>query len=62
MEENLLNSLKSANQTLDDLQDNNIATEDSAGSLLRLSSALKNIDKEVNKLRNIMNVNLKASR
>ena len=62
MEENLISSLKLAKRTLDDLQDNNLPPEDSENSLLRLSSALKNIDKEVNKLRNIMNVDLKASR
>ncbi len=59
MEENLISSLKLAKQTLDELQSNYPNSECSEGSLLRLSSALKNIDKEVNKLRNVMDVNFK---
>jgi len=65
MEENLIGSLKLARKSLNELQDTNQDTnkviESPNGSLLRLSSALKNIDKEVNKLRNIMNVTMKNS-
>jgi hypothetical protein len=61
MEENLITSLKLAKRTLDQLQDNTLVEEPSEHSLLRLSSALKNIDREVNKLRNLMDVDLKTS-
>jgi hypothetical protein len=61
MEENLIGSLKLARKSLDELQDTNKVIESPNSSLLRLSSALKNIDKEVNKLRNIMNVTMKNS-
>jgi len=63
MEDNLISQLELAEKSLSDLQNNNHQSiDESEGSLLRLSSALKNIDKEVNKLRNIMNVDLNTSR
>jgi len=61
MEENLISSLKLAEQSLNELKGNASVSEPSESSLLRLSSALKNIDKEVNKLRDVLNGNLKSS-
>lgn len=61
MEENLINSLKLAKDSLDELQNDIPPQEYSESSLLRLSSALKNIDKEINKLRTVINVDIKPS-
>jgi len=60
MEENLMSSLKSAKDSLDELQGDISPQEYSESSLLRLSSALKNIDNEINKLRNVINVDLNS--
>ena len=61
MNENLIMSLKSAKESLDELQNITLPQQYSERSLLKLSSALKNIDKEINKLRNSMNGNTKNS-
>ncbi len=55
MEENLLTHLKSANDMLDEFQAQSAVDDCSEVSLMRLSSALKSIDQEVNKLKELIN-------
>ncbi len=55
MEENLLTHLKSANDMLDEFQAQSAVDDYSEVSLMRLSSALKSIDQEVNKLKELIN-------
>jgi len=59
MKENLITNLELAKESLDELQNDVSPQEYSERSLLRLSSALKNIDKEINKLRTVINIDLK---
>jgi len=63
MEEKLMNKIKLAKDSLaelkDGFKDDESLRENSEHSLLRLSSALKNIDKEINKLHNAINVGSK---
>lgn len=55
MEDNLLTHLKSANDMLDEFQEQKSFDDYSENSLMRLSFALKSIDQEVNKLKEIIN-------
>lgn len=55
MEKNLLTHLKSANEMLDEFQQQHCVDDYAEKSLMRLSFALKSIDQEVNKLKKIIN-------